>query len=211
MIPAALVLLSFLRMDVQTGSVLERQWQDERPIHPGSLVKPFIALAYAQSHQFRFPEINCTRCWLPRGHGRIGLRDAIAQSCNSYFDTLRAALGPGELDAVARRFGLRGVDEARPEELLGAFVELSRRSAEPGVSVILEGMRLAARAGTAKRLAHDALAKTGTAPCTHTPKAPGDGFVVVLYPAVQPRVALLARLHGRPGSYAAAEAARLIQ
>lgn len=211
MIPAALVLLSFLRMDVRTGRVLERQWQDDRPIHPGSLAKPFIALAYAQSHQFRFPEITCTRCWLPRGHGRIGLRDAIAQSCNTYFDTLRAALGPGELDAVARRFGLRSVDEARPEELLRAYIELSRRAAEPGVNVILEGMRLAAKSGTAKRLAHDALAKTGTAPCTHIPKAPGDGFVVVLYPAVQPRVALLARLHGRPGSHAAAEAARLVQ
>ncbi|MCZ2152019.1 MAG: hypothetical protein LC126_30110 [Bryobacterales bacterium] len=211
MIPAALVLLSFLRMDAQSGRVLERQWQDDSPMHPGSLAKPFIALAYAQSHQFRFPEIRCARCWLPRGHGTIGPREAIAQSCNTYFDTLRAALGPGELDAVARRFGLRGVDEARPEELLRAYIELSRRAAEPGVNVILEGMRLAARSGTAKRVGHDALAKTGTAPCMHVPKAAGDGFVVVLYPAVQPRVAVLLRLHGRPGSYAAAEASRLLQ
>ncbi|MCC6342024.1 MAG: hypothetical protein IT166_07495 [Bryobacterales bacterium] len=211
MTPAALILLSFLRMDAHTGRVLERQWRDGRAVDSGSLAKPFIALAYAQSHQFRYPEITCARCWLPRGHGKIGIREAIAQSCNTYFDALRAALGPGELDAVARRFGLRGAGKARPEELLAAYIELTRRAGEPGVDDILEGMRLAARSGTAKRLARDALAKTGTAPCTHVPKAPGDGFVVVLYPAIQPRVALLVRLHGRPGSYAAAEAARLLQ
>ena len=86
-----------------------------------------------------------------------------------------------------------------------------KRGAEPGVEPILQGMRLSARSGTAKALHLDALAKTGTAPCSHTPKAAGDGFTVVLYPAVQPRVALLVRLHGRPGSHAAKEAASLLQ
>lgn len=206
-----LVMLSFLRMDVENGKVLERQWAETEPVAVGSLAKPFVALAYAQSHQFQYPEIRCTRCWLPRGHGRIGIVEAVAQSCNTYFDSLRTTLTDGELDAVARRFGLTSVDRAVPEELLRAYIELLKRRAEPGVQPIVTGMRAAAKSGTAKALGGGALAKTGTGPCAHRPKAPGDGFAIVLYPDVQPRTAILVRLHGRPGAHAASEAARLLQ
>lgn len=206
-----LLALSFLRMDVESGAVTKRQWDDEQSVAVGSLAKPFVALAFAQSHHFEYPHVQCKRCWLPRGHGDVGIEDAIAQSCNTYFDYLRQQVSADEMNAVARRFGLTSLDNARPEALLKAYIELSRRGGEPGVAPVLEGMRRSARSGTSKGLNLDALAKTGTAPCTHKPKSPGDGFVVVLYPAVKPRTALLVRLHSRPGSHAAREAARLLQ
>ena len=112
---------------------------------------------------------------------------------------------------MAQDFGLTTVDQAAPEALLRAYIELTRRRAEPGVAPILEGMRQACRNGTARDLQRDALAKTGTASCSHKPKAPGDGFALVLYPVEQPRVAVLVRLHSRPGSHAAREARKLIQ
>jgi cell division protein FtsI/penicillin-binding protein 2 len=205
-----LVLLSFLRIDVETGQIVQKQWSEGRPVEVGSLAKPFVALAYAQSHDFRYPRVTCKHCWLPRGHGEVGIVEAIAQSCNTYFDTLRRQLKPGELDAVANRFGLPDADQATPEQVLRAYIELWKRSREPGVAQILEGMREAARVGTAKGVHRDALAKTGTGPCTHNPKAPGDGFAVVLYPAAQPRIALLVNLHSRPGAHAAIEAGRLL-
>jgi len=205
-----LVLLTFLRIDVETGQITQKQWDNMKPVEVGSLAKPFIALAYAQSHDFRYPRSTCKKCWLPRGHGDIGIVEAIAQSCNTYFDSLRAQLKPGELEAVANRFGLPSADRALPEQILRAYIELWKRSREPGVAPILDGMREAARTGTAKGLRREALAKTGTAACAHSPKAPGDGFAVVLHPAAQPRTALLFSLHGRPGAHAAMEAGRLL-
>jgi hypothetical protein len=206
----ALVLLTFLRIDIETGQVVARQWKNEQPVAVGSLAKPFVALAYAQSHEFRYPRVNCKSCWLPRGHGDVGIVEAIANSCNTYFDALRGQLKPGELDAVANRLGLANADTAMPEQILRAYVELWKRSREPGVTPILEGLRRAAGDGTAKGLQRDALAKTGTGPCSHNPKAPGDGFAVVLYPAAQPRTALIVSLHSRPGAHAAIEAGRLL-
>lgn len=202
---------SYIRIDIASGVVTARQWDEDTPVETGSLLKPFIALAYAQSHQFHYPEVLCRRCWLPRGHGRIGITDAVAHSCNTYFDHLREQLTRGELEATARRFGLAGLPRAGPEDVLRAYVELARRGAEPGVAPLLEGMRRAATHGTAKDLHGNAAAKTGTAPCSHREKAPGDGFAIVLAPAIQPRTALLVRLHGRPGAYAARAAAGLLR
>lgn len=45
-----------------------------------------------------------------------------------------------------------------------------------------------------------ALAKTGTAACSHTPHGAADGFTVVLYPAARPRLLLLVRVHGVTGA-----------
>ncbi|MBI4910361.1 MAG: hypothetical protein HY820_42480 [Acidobacteria bacterium] len=211
MLPLALAALSFVRVDIATDTVTARDWADDAPTETGSLLKPFIALAYAQSHQLRYPVVTCKRCWLPRGHGRVGIEQAIAQSCNTYFDSLRGQLRDGELEATARRFGITALPKVSPADLLRAYVELTRRAAEPGVSPLLEGMKRAASTGTAKEIGGNALAKTGTAPCSHRDRAPGDGFVIVLTPAVQPRTALIVRLHGRPGSHAAQAAAGLLR
>ena len=53
------------------------------------------------------------------------------------------------------------------------------------------------------------LAKTGTAPCEHLKRMPGDGLAVWLWPEDQPRRAILVREHGVPGSIAAKRIASL--
>ena len=79
------------------------------------------------------------RCWKRRGHGKIGLHDAIVQSCDVYFYQLGDQLGMLQLSEAARQWGLgaktgisispetRGVVPAeRPDETVG--LRGSRRS-----------------------------------------------------------------------------------
>jgi cell division protein FtsI/penicillin-binding protein 2 len=220
--------VSYLLLDAQTGSVLASRWdQPEKPIPLGSLVKPFVALAYGEHHNFLYPVHSCrgtaTGCWLPRGHGKVDLTSAIAHSCNSYFRNLAAALGAADVSPVATRFGfepppndasgpaLVGLGDRwsiSPLNMARAYLELLRRRDQPGVQQIFIGMEESAEQGTGagvdRALAYpDALVKTGTASCTHGDHAPGDGLTVALFPANQPRILLMVRVHGVPGAQAA--------
>ena len=56
-----------------------------------------------------------------------------------------------------------------------------------------------------------ALAKTGTAACSHVPRGAADGFTVVLYPAAQPRMLLLVRVHGVTGAESAKVAGAMLR
>jgi cell division protein FtsI/penicillin-binding protein 2 len=214
--------LSYLLLD-ENGQVIASRWEDrEREVPVGSLVKPFIAVAYGQTHR-TFPEFRCTgkkTCWLPRGHGKLQVRDAIALSCNSYFHQLLAGAGSDftrAMKAYPVRLAANGVTSgwAAPLPLAQAYLELTRRPREAAVLPVLHGMALSARRGTGKAageaLPHvSAMAKTGTGPCTHAKKAPGDGFALVISPADHPRSVVLVRLHGRPGFIAAGVAGRMI-
>lgn len=227
--------ISFLLLDMRTGDVLASRWDHpENPIPLGSLVKPFAALAYGQKHNFVYPIHTCrgtaSGCWRPGGHGSIGLSSAIAYSCNSYFRVLTADLSRRDVVATATRFGIEtpdpessGVEFAglgsswkiSPMRLARAYIELSRDRERIGVTQIIEGMSESARRGTASEVDRalsfpDALAKTGTASCTHSRHAPGDGFTVALYPADDPQVLLLVRVHGVPGAQAARTAGRML-
>lgn len=224
---------SYLLLDATHGTVIASEWRAPNVAVPvGSLVKPFTAIAYGQRHRMRFPLHECTGndCWLKTGHGRIGVAAAIAHSCNSYFRNLAGDLLPLDVADVADRFGLRGPawdcdrnglfgmgDQWRlsPLEVARAYAELAARRNEPGVTEIVEGMRQAAAIGTAAAIGSalhsaSALAKTGTAPCRHVPKAAGDGYAVVVYPGDSPRYVLLVQVHGTVGRQAAATAARLL-
>jgi cell division protein FtsI/penicillin-binding protein 2 len=80
---------------------------------------------------------------------------------------------------------------------------------------VIEGMEISARRGTAKAAGSAVgsmpiAAKTGTAPCSHPRKAPGDGFALVMTPPQGPRAVLLVRVHGKPGSAAAETAGRML-
>jgi len=198
----------------------------DQPAGFGSLIKPFTALAYAAKHGYQYPERVCTGCWLPRGHGRIGIREAVAHSCNFYFESIAAEVRPEEVIAVLERFGVSGLSPNVPHEALvgkgqawrttprqmaHAYLELFARSGEPGVAELLEGMRLSGTDGTGRAIGIPALVKTGTGPCFHAAHAPGDGYVMVLYPAVQPRAALLLEAHGVPGSQAALAAGKVLR
>lgn len=228
--------VSFLLLDVRSGAVLASRWDDAgRAIPMGSLVKPFTALAYGEEHQFRYPTRVCLGsaggCWLPRGHGEIGIASAIADSCNSYFRMLTASMTSADVGPAAGRFGL---DPPAPQlsgpELIGignrwrisplhmahAYLELNRRREQPGVREVVEGLAQSARRGTGsevdRALPHSsALVKTGTTACTHHNHAPGDGFVVALVPAEQPEVLLMVRVHGVPGAKAALTAGRMLR
>lgn len=226
--------VSYVILDANRKTVIAIDWRSVEVAVPlGSLVKPFTAVAYGQSHRMHFPVYRCdgVDCWLKTGHGRIGLASAIAHSCNSYFRQLAADVPVADVREVADHFGLPGPPlECDRETLFGmgrewlispldaarAYAELAARRAEPGVAQVIDGMRLSASIGTASAVeaavrGTPVLAKTGTAPCSHSPAAPGDGYAVVVYPGDSPRYVLLVQVHGATGRQAAATAAHLLR
>jgi hypothetical protein len=116
--------LSWLLLD-GSGRLLAQHWKDaQRPIAPGSLLKPFVALAYGEQHDFVYPHVRCmgaqSHCWLPKGHGSLGLEAAIAQSCNAYFISLANDLERNRAVATFARLGLNGTTpNADGETLIG--------------------------------------------------------------------------------------------
>lgn len=227
--------ISYLLFDVRTGTFIASRWDAaSEPIPIGSLVKPFTALAYAESHDFRFPEHVCgggNSCWLPKGHGNIGIVRAVAFSCNAYFAQLASGVGGAQVTSIVQRFGLRGpganaspeimagrfgVWRESPEAIVRAYAMLFGRRSQPGIRDIVDGMRESAREGTASALSRrqrhqSLLAKTATAPCTHKEHSPGDGFVLAAWPSDSPRYLLLVRQHGVPGAQASVMATRMLQ
>jgi cell division protein FtsI/penicillin-binding protein 2 len=228
--------ISFLLVEARTGRLLVSRWDGpDIAIPMGSLLKPFAALAYGEQHDYQYPGHACrgtrTGCWLPRGHGDVDLTTAIAQSCNSYFRMLTANLTAADVSDTAMRFGLdRPGPDASGAELAGlgtrwrtsplqvaqAYLELIRQREQPGVRQILDGMALSERRGTGAAIHRefpypDALAKTGTSACNHSPRSPGDGFVVVLTPADNPQILLMIRVHAVPGAQAAKIAGQMLR
>lgn len=226
--------ISYLLFEIKTGSFIAKRWdRSDLAVPAGSLVKPFTALAYAQTHAFRFPEFTCTpgACWYPQGHGRMDIVHATALSCNAYFVHLGSEVGAVQVSALARRFGLSGpgvqaspgalageygVWQEIPEALVKAYSELLAQREQAGEREIVTGMALSAREGTAAGIAGQrsnvaVLAKTGTAPCTHVAHAPGDGFVMMAWPAESPQYLLLVRQHGNPGAHAAIVAGKMLK
>jgi cell division protein FtsI/penicillin-binding protein 2 len=204
--------LSYVAADAATGRIIAADWQDPQLAIPiGSLVKPFLAAALDRNVWHR---CRADRCWLPAGHGQIGVKDAIAHSCNSYFLEAASRIDTPRFAGVLEHFGLPAADDASAETRIG----LGRRwrispvsllaawrllVSEQGREEIRAGLRLAAAEGTAHLLGVDAMAKTGTAPCTHSRHGLGDGFVIAAWPAVRPRYLLLVRAHNRTGAQTA--------
>ena len=216
---------SYVLIDAATERVLDARWDDlERPVLVGSLIKPFTALAYADTHRFAYPTFACRGsadgCWLPAGHGRVGMAEAVALSCNAYFRQLAQRTAPDALVARLQSFGMRAdLAAATPAAMVGygdalkiappavmrGYLELVSRAGQPGVGPLVQGMRASARTGTGRGVGAaiggaDALVKTGTAPCSHSPRATADGYTIVIYPADRPRVVLLMQAHGRTGA-----------
>ncbi len=228
--------LSYILLDAPTGSLVAARWDNaSQPVPMGSLLKPFTALAYGEAHSFHYPEYVCRGqaggCWRPRGHGRIGLTQAVAHSCNAYFRALAAQVPAEDLSAVLTRYGVNVTDttdsaaakigvgkgwKVVPLEMARAYLALASRSSDPGADDLTAGMLLSARLGTGSAVdsalgGNRARVKTGTAPCVHAHRLPGDGYAVVLYPAESPRFLLLVQVHGVPGSKAAVTAGRMMR
>jgi cell division protein FtsI/penicillin-binding protein 2 len=227
--------ISYLLFDARSGALLSSRWDDRaKPIPLGSLVKPFTALAYGETHENQFPRHICrgeaSGCWQVHPHGKLNLVSAIAVSCNSYFRALAENLTGEQLIPVAKRFGLdppeptlsgpplMGLGDRwpiAPVKMARAYLELYHRRDQPVVREILAGMAQSARSGTGKGVGQalnhpDALVKTGTAPCTHSHPAPGDGLVIAMVPANQAELLLLVRVHSVPGATASIAAGRML-
>jgi hypothetical protein len=106
--------IEYLLLDLHSGQTVAERWTHaEDPVPVGSLLKPFVALAYARLHPKRpaasldqFPAIRCRGkidgCWRPGGHGSITLQRAVAESCNAYFLSLARELVDGDGAAALR-------------------------------------------------------------------------------------------------------------
>lgn len=90
---------------------------------PGSAVKPFLGLAALEQGfktgawcrgSYSLPgQAHRYRCWNKRGHGRVNLKRAIAESCDVYFYHLAYLLGIDRMHQHLSRFGfgqLTGID-----------------------------------------------------------------------------------------------------
>jgi hypothetical protein len=102
-----------------------------------------------------------------------------------------------------------------PLRMARAYLELVHKRREAAVQPIVEGMARSARIGTGAEVDRAlgspiALAKTGTAACVHQPHLPGDGFAIALVPADDPKILLMVRVHGVPGSQAARTAGQML-
>jgi len=228
--------ISYLLLDGE-GLILAQRWPDgeQTPVSPGSLLKPWLALAYGEQHGGSFPSVNCqgtsSYCWLPRGHGKLELQQAIAVSCNAYFLQLANGLertraretlarynlqGPTSNTADSSLIGLGDAWKESPLSLARAYLRLASERNHSTPALLLRGMHDSAAHGTAKALGealgeNAVFAKTGTAACSHHPGASGDGFTVVLYPATQPRLLLLVRVHGVNGATSSITAASMLR
>jgi len=153
--------------------------------------------------------------------------EALAHSCNDFFVTIAARLPREALSAATTSLGLGPVSprasvplaavglegiEASPEQLLRGFVRatdpISGARMRPETrAVLLEGLRGAARYGTARAIGDrgiDALAKTGTAPM------PGGGYhglALAVSPSVRASRAIAVLIPGGSGAEAASVAA----
>jgi len=84
---------------------------------PGSTIKPIVALS-ALEHDVISTKlvVECRghiefhgqkyHCWKEKGHGYMGLRNAIKQSCDIYFYEVARRLGVDRLSVTAKKFGL---------------------------------------------------------------------------------------------------------
>jgi cell division protein FtsI/penicillin-binding protein 2 len=226
---------SYLLLDARSGKLLTKHWENEdEPIPLGSLVKPFTALAYAGTHTYRYPVHECGGkaggCWQLQSHGMLDIVSATSVSCNSYFRFLAEDVSEPQIHSVANLFDLELPDQnfttttliglgeqwrISPVKMARAYLELFCRKDQPGVRELIAGMGQSVRRGTGAAVGQalgraDALVKTGTASCTHTPHAPGDGFVIAMAPANQPEILLMIRIHGVPGAKAAETAGRML-
>ena len=84
---------------------------------PGSTIKPIVALS-ALENNIITPnfKVMCTgkiefydqtfHCWKEKGHGLVDLKDAMKQSCDTYFYEIARLLGVDRLKITAEKFGL---------------------------------------------------------------------------------------------------------
>jgi cell division protein FtsI/penicillin-binding protein 2 len=154
------------------------------------------------------------------GAGMAAL-DRIGASYGLPAAPVNSAAGLDERQLAAMLIGVTPEWRISPIVLAHAYAAFASRPRSETVSRLLEGMKLAASSGgTAARIGTHpggVLAKTGTASCVPDSDAlsdrciaNGDGLVVVLAPAENPRLLLLVRQRGTTGAQTAEVAGQML-
>ena len=84
---------------------------------PGSTIKPIVALSALENNIINKNfKVNCKgkiemygqtyHCWKKKGHGVVNLKEAMKQSCDTYFYEIARKLGVDRLKKTAIKFGL---------------------------------------------------------------------------------------------------------
>ena len=84
---------------------------------PGSTIKPIVALSVLENDVISTKfKVYCTgktefyeqtyHCWKKKGHRYVNLREAIKQSCDTYFYEAARLLGVDRLNETSKKFGL---------------------------------------------------------------------------------------------------------
>ncbi|SMF78634.1 penicillin-binding protein 2 [Candidatus Pelagibacter sp. HIMB1321] len=87
---------------------------------PGSTIKPIVALSALENKVVNSNfKVNCRghknplklygqtyHCWKKEGHGIVNMREAMKESCDTYFYEVARRLGVDKLSDTAKKFGL---------------------------------------------------------------------------------------------------------
>ena len=84
---------------------------------PGSTIKPIVALSALENGIINTNfTVKCTgktemygqtyHCWKKKGHGFVSLRNAMKQSCDTYFHEIARKLGVNKLSETEKKFSL---------------------------------------------------------------------------------------------------------
>ena len=102
---------------------------------PGSTIKPIVALSALENGIINTNfTVKCTgktemygqtyHCWKKKGHGFVSLRNAMKQSCDTYFYEIARKLGVDKLSITAKKFGLG-------EEVFGDLFGIEKKGLIP--------------------------------------------------------------------------------
>ena len=102
---------------------------------PGSTIKPIVALSALENNIINPNfKVKCTgkielygqifHCWKEKGHGYVSLKNAMKQSCDTYFYEIARLLGVDRLKLTAEKFGLG-------KKVLGKYFENEKKGLFP--------------------------------------------------------------------------------
>ena len=102
---------------------------------PGSTIKPIVALSALENKTVNESfKVRCTgktelygqtfHCWKEKGHGLVNLKEAMKQSCDTYFYEIARILGVDKLKITAEKFGLG-------KKVLGKYFENEKQGLFP--------------------------------------------------------------------------------
>ena len=102
---------------------------------PGSTIKPIVALSALENGIINTNfTVKCTgktemygqtyHCWKKKGHGFVSLRNAMKQSCDTYFYEIARRLGVDKLSETAKKFGLG-------EKVFGNLFDIEKKGLIP--------------------------------------------------------------------------------